>query len=226
MKVVAFSFLDRPPIFTPLEALAVCKLMVKNDPATCPHGKKVHRGCGHFTACNYGFGALGFNFAADAWRGAPKKLKHHGLDKMVQAPAGALVFWTGGSAPDHAGHVGIADGKGNIFGTDLPDTNHFGRFPIDQVTDRFTEAVPAGWTFPFFPAASNDNRHPPKLPNSHEDTAHQRITKKLIEDAQDTIAAAKRGLTHDPSPELEAAYHRAITEAKQQIARIRGLVVG
>jgi hypothetical protein len=40
------------------------------------------------------------------------------------------------------------------------------------------------------------------------------------------IAAAERGLTHDPTPELEAAYHQAITAAKQQIARIRCLIVG
>jgi hypothetical protein len=225
MKVVAFSFLDRPPIFTPLEALAVCKLMIKNDPASCPHGTKVNGGCGHFTACNYGFANLGAHRAVDAWRAMPKKYKHHGLDQMLKAPAGALVFWTGGSAPLHAGHVGIADGKGNIYGTDLPDTNHFGRFPIEQVPDRFPLDIPAGWTFPFF-VGGKDTRHPPKLPNSREDTAHERIVKQLIKDAQDAIAAAKRGLTHDPSPELEAAYRRAISEAKQQIARIQDLVVG
>jgi len=58
------------------------------------------------------------------------------------------VWWTGGS--NGFGHVGISDGQGNILATDLPNTNRMGRFPIDQVAERFTLVEPAGWTPPFF----------------------------------------------------------------------------
>jgi hypothetical protein len=221
MKVVAFKFLDRRPLFTPLEALAVCKQMVKTDPDTCPHGKPVIGQCGHFTACNYGFLNLGCN-AIDGWKGAPKKYRHHGIDKMKQAPAGALVFWSGGS--EGFGHVGISDGKGHIFGTDLPTTNHFGKFAIDQVVAAFgNQHEPAGWTFPYFPLAGSDDRHPPKL-SDHVETAQERVMKRLIAAAQDVIAAAKRGLAHDPSPELKAAYRSAIKQAREQIKAAQALL--
>lgn len=223
MKLVATEGLDRMPAFTPVEALVICKRMTENGAKQCPHGNGMHRACGHLVACNYGFAALGFQTAASAWFGAPKKVKRHGLDKMLAAPAGALVFWTQGSLPDKAGHVGIADGKGNIFGTDLPDDSRFGRFPIEKVTDRFTLLEPVGWTFPFFGNAPSDNRRPPKLPGKAEDLAHERIAKRLIESAQDVIASAKRGLMLNPPPEFERAYRDLIKQAKQEIARVRGL---
>lgn len=222
MKVVAFKFLDKRPIFTPLEALAVCKLMIKNDVSTCPHGKPVNGQCGHFTACNYGFANLGCDAFA-AWKITPTKYRRHGIDKMVDSPAGALLFWSGGT---HGfGHVGISDGKGRLFGTDLPNMNHYGRVQIDQVVALFGHVhEPAGWTFPFFAAAGSDNRHPPKLSASHEVSAQERVVQRLINAAQDAIAAAKKGLAHDPSPELGVAYRAALKQARTQLRAAEALL--
>lgn len=222
MKVVATKFLDREPPFSPVEALVICKRMSENGIRVCPHNKGLEGRCGHLVACNYGYSALGFETAADGWRGAPRKYRRESMDKMKEAPAGALVWWTGGS--EGAGHVGISDGKGRIFGTDLPDTGRLGRFPIDKVTDEFTLLVPAGWTFPHFGMAAGDNRRPPKLPDKADDLPHERIAKRLIEAAQDVIASAKRGLTFDPTPELEKAYRDLIKQARKDIARARALL--
>ena len=222
MRVVAFKDLDRVPTFSPVEALTVCKRLSKTGADRCPHNRTLEGNCGHLAACCYGFSALGFTSAASAWRGAPPKYRRRGLDKMVKAPAGALVFWTGGSK--EFGHVGISDGKGNIFGTDLPDTNRMGRFPIEKVTDRFTLCEPAGWTLPFFGAAPSDNRRPPKLPGHVEDSPHKRIAKRLIESQQDVIASARRGLMKDPSPKLEQVYRDVIRQARLEIQRVRDLV--
>jgi hypothetical protein len=175
--------------------------------------------CGHLVACCYGFSALGFTSAASAWFGAPSKYKRRGLDRMVEAPAGALVFWTKGS--QGFGHVGISDGKGNTLATDLPNTNRMGRFPIAQVTDRFTLVEPAGFTPPFFGNAPADNRRPPKLPGHADDEAHERIAKRLIESQQDIIASARRGLLKNPSPQQEEAYTEIIEQTRREIRRIR-----
>lgn len=222
MKVVAHEFLPRPPAFTPLQALAMCQQMVRDDPAECPHGKDMFRGCAHMTACNYGFANYGVLFAVDLWQTMKPSYKHHGLDKMKEAPAGALLFWTGGSAPDHAGHVGIADGKGNIYGTDLPEERHFGKVRIEEVSANFTLDVPAGWTFPYFQLAKMDNRPAPDITPT-DDSAHRRVVKRLIAAEHDVIAAAKRGLGHEPVPELEAAYRKAIQQARARIDELRAL---
>ena len=219
MKVVTFEDLDRVPVFSPVEALTVCKRLMSTGADRCPHNKGMEGNCGHLVACCYGFSALGFTSAASAWFGAPSKYKRHGLDRMVESPAGALVFWTKGS--QGFGHVGISDGRGNILATDLPNTNRMGRFPIDQVTDRFTLVEPAGFTPPFFGNAPADNRRPPKLPGHAEDAAHERIAKRLIESQQDMIAAARRGLLKDPSPQQEQAYRDIIQEIRLEIRRVR-----
>lgn len=222
MKVVAFADLDRAPAFTPLEALTVCKRLMSTDADRCPHNKQMLGNCGHLAACCYGFSALGFNDAASAWHGAPRKYKRRGLEKMIEAPAGALLWWTGGSKG--FGHVGISDGKGNILATDLPNENRMGRFAIDRVTDRFTKLEPAGWTPPFFGGAAGDNRRPPKLPGHVEDAAHERVAKRLVEAQQDVIASARRGLLKGPSPKQEQAYRDFIAQAREEIRRAKQLL--
>ena len=222
MKVVTFKDLDRVPTFTPVEALTVCKRLMDTGADRCPHNKGMEGNCGHLVACCYGFSALGFHDAASAWFGAPDKYKRRGLDRMVNAPAGALVFWTKGS--QGFGHVGISDGKGNILATDLPTTNRMGRFPIDKVTDRFTQVEPAGFTPPFFGNAASDNRRPPKLPGHVEDTAHQRIAKRLIEAQQDVIASAKKGLMKNPSPQQEHILRDMIAQARAEIRHAKELL--
>ena len=219
MKVVAFENLDRVPAFSPVEALTVCKRLMRTGADRCPHNRGMEGNCGHLVACCYGFSALGFNDAASAWFGSPRKYKRRGLDAMLEAPAGALVFWTKGS--EGFGHVGISDGRGNILGTDLPERNRMGKFPIDKVTDRFTLVEAAGWTPPFFGNAPADNRRPPKLPGHVEDSAHQRIAKRLVEAHQDVIASARRGLLKDPSPQQEQAYRDIVQRARLEIRRVR-----
>ena len=222
MQVVTFEDLDRVPAFSPVEALTVCRRLMRTGADRCPHNKGMEGNCGHLAACCYGFSALGFNDASSAWFGAPRKYKRRGLDKMVKAPAGALVWWTGGS--NGFGHVGISDGQGNILATDLPNTNRMGRFPIDQVTERFALVEPAGWTPPFFGSAASDNRRPPKLPGHVEDSTHQRIAKRLIESQQDVIASARRGLLKDPSPQQEQAYRDLIHQARLEIRRVKDVM--
>jgi len=89
MQVVTFEDLDRVPAFSPVEALTVCRRLMRTGADRCPHNKGMEGNCGHLAACCYGFSALGFNDASSAWFGAPRKYKRRGLDKMVKAPAGA-----------------------------------------------------------------------------------------------------------------------------------------
>lgn len=58
--------------------------------------------------------------AAEAWDLAGSKAQHG----WYTAPMGCPVFWTGGSSG--AGHVAIADGKGNVYSTDFGPNGYIG----------------------------------------------------------------------------------------------------
>ena len=212
-EFVKFEFLSRQPLFTPVEALHTAHQLATDRAVKCPHGIVIFNHCGHLIACNYGFSHLGVLTASGAWKGMPKKYKRPGLDKMLKAPAGALLFWTGGSDGD--GHTGIADGLGNILANDLPDTNVFGRFPVAEVTNRFTQLIPAGWAFPFFELATRDDRDPPGVAGQPSRTV--RLLDELIAAEHDAIAAAKKAILALPSPGDDAMLQRIVAESREHI---------
>jgi hypothetical protein len=220
--VVRSEFLPRRPRFTPAEALHVARTMAKDRATTCAHGRKVEGQCGHLIACNYGFGALGILKAIDLWEMLPKKYRRPGRDRMQTAPAGALLFWSGGSDKNgRAGHTGISDGRGNLLGNDLPDMGRFGRFPTADVTKAFTLLEPEGWAFPFFEVATHDTRKPPKL--ADQLPREVRVVDELIAIEQDAIAMAKRAIIVRPRAEDDAILRRIIEESRQHIELARAL---
>lgn len=58
-------------------------------------------------------------------------------------PPNVPVFWTGGST--NAGHVAIADGKGNVWSTDVKRPGEFDLVPIDWIHEHWHLNY-AGWT--------------------------------------------------------------------------------
>ena len=112
-----------------------------HDPVT-RHGVAWEGHCAHSVACAYGRSASGWN-AVDGWFKTDPKFRHAGK-KAKTAPRGALVFWSGGSAG--YGHVAIANGRGRVWGVDLPDNGRIGLVPTDEVARRWGLKF-LGWIF-------------------------------------------------------------------------------
>ena len=221
-KVVAIDFLSTPPRFTPLEALTICRRMVDTKATECRHGSTVLAACGHLSSCHYGFAHLGYTDPVSAWHNMTPKYRHHGLDTMVAAPAGAVLFWKGGSHGH--GHTGLADGKGNLLSNDFPVSGQFGRFPIDQVDahkNAATDLVPLGWTFPFFKLAVSDRQAPPVVAGHPKREEH--VADLIIMSQQDVIAAARKALHVATDPAAKKAYRRIIAASREQIEIAKGL---
>jgi hypothetical protein len=215
-KVVAVDFLSRPPRFTPLEALVICRRMVDDKATECRHGSSVLAACGHLSSCHYGFAHLGYEDPVSAWHNMTPKYRHHGLDKMLDAPAGAVLFWKGGTSGH--GHTGLADGKGNLFSNDFPVSGQFARFPIDQVAAHSNPAhplVPLGWSFPFFKLAVSDRQAPPVITGHPKREEH--IVDLIIMSQQDAIAAARKALHVKTDPVARKAYRQIIVASRKQI---------
>lgn len=100
--------------------------------------------CGQFCAAMYGYGASGYNDAVVQWQSIPGRLKTPG---SLNAPAGALVFWGGGSKGH--GHVAIADGLGSCFSIDILGAGTVGRVSTGTITARWGLPV-LGWSYPYF----------------------------------------------------------------------------
>lgn len=62
---------------------------------------------------------------------------------QLAPPANVPVFWTGGSSNN--GHVAIADGKGNVWSTDVKRTGLFDLVPIAWIHEHWGLNY-AGWT--------------------------------------------------------------------------------
>jgi hypothetical protein len=141
---------------------------------------------------------------------------------MLEAPAGAVLFWKGGSKGH--GHTGLADGKGNLFSNDFPVSGQFARFPIDQVATHSNPAaplVPLGWTFPFFKMAQSDRQDPPAIGGHAKREEH--IVDLIIMSQQDVIAAARKALHVRTDPAAKKAYRRIIAASRKQIDIAKGL---
>jgi hypothetical protein len=103
--------------------------------------------CGQFCAAMYGYSASGYRDALTQWGSVPAGLKHPG---STEAPAGALVFWGGGSAGH--GHVAIADGTGDVWSIDISGPGTVSRVPAGTISVRW--GLPyLGWTSPYFQGA-------------------------------------------------------------------------
>src|SRR5882762_3346322 len=100
--------------------------------------------CGQFCAAMYGYGFSGYKDALTQWNKIPASLKH---PDAMDAPAGSLVFWGGGSAGH--GHVAIADGLGEIFSIDISGPGTVTRVPAGTISNRWRLPY-LGWTVPYF----------------------------------------------------------------------------
>lgn len=71
----------------------------------------------------------GSNDATEAWGRTKHRIPVSGKD----APRGALLWWTGGSAGH--GHVAIADGKGGVWSVDVKRTGYWDHVPFAEIQD-------------------------------------------------------------------------------------------
>lgn len=79
----------------------------------------------------------GWNEADDWWASCPAEYKRPWSDAP---PAGAPIYWRIGEF----GHVGLSDGKGKFYGTDLPTSDQIGLDDTDAPRRRWG-ATPVGW---------------------------------------------------------------------------------
>lgn len=100
--------------------------------------------CDRFVAEIYGFGSSGYATAVQNWQGTPSGLRHPG---DWNAPAGALMYWSGGSTG--AGHVALSLGNGSIITTDATGPGTVGTVSARVPTDRWGHPY-LGWAFPYF----------------------------------------------------------------------------
>jgi hypothetical protein len=100
--------------------------------------------CDEFVASVYGFGSSGYSTAVANWQATPSSLKHPG---DWNAPAGALMYWSGGSTG--AGHVALSLGNGSIISTDATGPGTVGQISARTPTDKWGHPY-LGWAFPFF----------------------------------------------------------------------------
>jgi hypothetical protein len=97
--------------------------------------------CDNFVANMYGFSASGYNTATDNWNATPANLKHPG---DMNAPAGALMYWSGGD-----GHVAISLGNGSIVSTDIGGNGTVTTAPASAITQKWGKSY-TGWAYPYF----------------------------------------------------------------------------
>lgn len=100
--------------------------------------------CDEFVAKMYGFGSSGYATAVKNWQGTPNGLKHPG---DWNAPAGALMYWGGGSTG--AGHVAISLGNGSIISTDATGPGVVGVIDSRVPSNKWGHPY-LGWAVPYF----------------------------------------------------------------------------
>ncbi|KAG0245910.1 hypothetical protein BG011_002631, partial [Mortierella polycephala] len=98
--------------------------------------------CDKIMARAYGRSYSGFNTAWIHWQQTPARYKHA---NNRNAPAGALVFWSGGKS----GHVAISTGGSNIISTDINGAGTLTRSTIAAVEKKWGYKY-AGWTAPWY----------------------------------------------------------------------------
>lgn len=84
--------------------------------------------CLHDVRTQYRIGFVA-DTAIQAWQRAASKPDY--THTFYNAPVGVPVFWSGGSSG--AGHIAIADGKGNCYSTDIEKDGAFSLVPISDI---------------------------------------------------------------------------------------------
>lgn len=77
--------------------------------------------------------------AIDAWNAAGSSHQHG----YYNPPAGVPVFWSGGSSG--AGHIALADGKGNVWSSDIRRSGQVDLVPISEIHAKWGLTL-LGWT--------------------------------------------------------------------------------
>src|SRR5581483_1677380 len=110
--------------------------------------------CDEWVAKYYGFSSSGYATAIMHWNSIPPTQKHPG---DTNAPAGSLVFWSGGSTG--AGHVALSLGGGRIISTDYPRSGITSTTTIDAISNGWGEHY-MGWSQPVFQGQVSDASFP------------------------------------------------------------------
>lgn len=121
-------------MLSPTQAIQNALKTTRNDPGMCDR----------WVAAYYGYGSSGYATAIAHWNAITPENKHPG---DVNAPAGALVFWSGGSSG--AGHVALSLGGGKIISTDYPRSGITSQTTIDAISSGWGEHY-QGWATPVF----------------------------------------------------------------------------
>lgn len=100
--------------------------------------------CDRVVASYFGYSSSGYATAIVHWNSIPPSSKHPG---DTNAPAGSLVFWSGGSTG--AGHVALSLGGGKIVSTDYPRSGITSATTIDAISNGWGEHY-MGWSAPVF----------------------------------------------------------------------------
>lgn len=145
-----FNAMNKYPPRTPKQALAWAAGQVSN-PSQNWTGM-----CLYFVSVAYLKGGSGAHDAYNEWVITPAKYQHPG---DTNPPAGALMFWSGGSKG--YGHAALSAGGGMVYSTDIGHYNGMGR-PLGKVDlVKFTDFAKywgnekyLGWADPYFPMAA------------------------------------------------------------------------
>lgn len=121
-------------MLSPSAAIQKALSTTRNDPGMCDK----------WVASYYGYSSSGYATAIAHWNSIPVTNKHPG---DINAPAGALVFWSGGSTG--AGHVALSLGGGKIVSTDYPRSGITSTTTIDAISNGWGEHY-QGWATPVF----------------------------------------------------------------------------
>ncbi|WP_183061566.1 hypothetical protein [Motilibacter peucedani] len=106
-----------------------------------------YRKCLNFVARSYGYAHSGVGAPYTAREFWLESTHQHPLDP--NPPAGALVFWNGGSA----GHVALSAGNGLVISNDIRGHGTIALVPLSEITERWHDPY-LGWADPYFPAAA------------------------------------------------------------------------
>jgi len=172
--------------------------------------------CGQFCAAMYGYGFSGYRDAVTQWAETPSSIKHAA---STEAPAGALVFWGGGSAGH--GHVAIADGTGSVWSIDIGGPGTVSRVSAGTIASRW--GLPyLGWSAPYFQGAEWS----PQMIYGVDVSAYQPINFPLVTPSDNhPVDFAIIKITEGMSTTAGQGYNTKWV-SQRQWARDHGLVVG
>lgn len=123
------------------KAVKFMRTQHKKGTTKCPHGYGWQGHCAHSVACAYGKFASGWD-AYEGWTLTNPRVRHTGRHKY-NPPRGAICFYRGGQY----GHVVISNGRGKVWGVDLPVTNRIGLVSVKTPEALWGQEY-LGWVWP------------------------------------------------------------------------------